>query len=148
MAFKDVFDRLIFEKKITKTEIAQELGIHKQSITNYLAGKGTPDYDMLVKIADYFNVSVDYLLGRAKPYPTNEDTLAHLAEPSVEYTTKSRAKQEVYEPGMEGLMKVIDSQNKRIENLMEEKITYKLKLEACEQNLTSLKNGDRAMAKS
>lgn len=139
MAFKDVFDRLIFEKKITKTEIAQELGIHKQSITNYLAGKGTPDYDMLAKIADYFNVSVDYLLGRSKPYPSSEDMTIKLAEPTVEY--KATPKSEVYDAGMDGLLKII-------ERLTEEKVTYKLKYEACEQNLSSLKNGERAVAKS
>lgn len=44
--------------------IAQELGLSRQSISNFVNGRHKPDGDNLEKLADYFNVSADYILGR------------------------------------------------------------------------------------
>ncbi|MEA4805136.1 helix-turn-helix transcriptional regulator [Acetobacterium wieringae] len=51
--------------KITQDELGFILGLSgKSAISNYENGYSTPDNDMLNKIADYFHVSTDYLLGR------------------------------------------------------------------------------------
>lgn len=42
----------------------REIGLTRGSITNWRLGKAKPSADALTKIADYFHVSVDYLLGR------------------------------------------------------------------------------------
>ena len=47
----------------TQKMIAKDLGITPNSLCNYSAGTREPDHEMLIKIAKYFNVSVDYLLG-------------------------------------------------------------------------------------
>jgi Helix-turn-helix. len=52
------------EKKKTQQEMADYLGITRPAYTAYETGNRHPDYDTLQKIADYFDVSVDYLLGR------------------------------------------------------------------------------------
>lgn len=44
--------------------IAKALGIAPSTYSQYETGKREPDYSTLSKIADYFNVSVDYLLGK------------------------------------------------------------------------------------
>lgn len=64
-----MIDRRIKElrksKKITQDELGFILGLSgKSAISNYENGYSTPDNDMLKKIADYFQVSTDYLLGR------------------------------------------------------------------------------------
>lgn len=46
----------------TQARIAEDLGITPQAFSYYMNGR-EPDYDILVKIAQYFNVSVDYLVG-------------------------------------------------------------------------------------
>ena len=46
----------------TQEELAKELNIQKQTYQNYELEKRTPDIPMLIKIADYFRVSVDYLI--------------------------------------------------------------------------------------
>jgi len=49
----------------TQKEISEILGVTRPTYTAYETGKRNPDYDMLEKIADYFHVSTDYLLGRS-----------------------------------------------------------------------------------
>lgn len=55
------------EKKKTQKDMAEMLGITRPAYTAYETGKRQPDFEMLQKIADYFQVSTDYLLGRDEP---------------------------------------------------------------------------------
>lgn len=55
---------LVATEKITCYVLAKELGIHQSTITNWLNGKKEPSIESLWKLADYFDVSVDYLIGR------------------------------------------------------------------------------------
>ena len=53
------------EKGLTQKELAQALGLNsKSTITNYEQNSRDPDYETLIKIAKYFEVSVDFLLGQ------------------------------------------------------------------------------------
>ena len=49
---------------MSQVELADKLGVTKQSISNWENDNIQPSIDMLVKIADYFGVSTDYLLGK------------------------------------------------------------------------------------
>ena len=51
-------------KRLTQVELANELGLTKQCVSNWENDNVQPSIDMLVKLADYFNVSTDYLLRR------------------------------------------------------------------------------------
>ena len=51
-------------RKITQMDMAKLLGCARTTYTQYETGVSEPDFETLVKLADYFNVSVDYLLGR------------------------------------------------------------------------------------
>ena len=48
----------------TQTEVAKYLGVTRQAYNNYELGNRQLNPDMLDKLADYFNVTTDYLLGR------------------------------------------------------------------------------------
>lgn len=52
------------EKKITQEELGKFVNVTKVSISGYENGNRTPDTETLQKLADYFDVSTDYLLGR------------------------------------------------------------------------------------
>ena len=53
------------EHGLTQKELAQALGLSsKSTITNYEQSDRDPDYETLIKIAKYFGVSIDYLLGQ------------------------------------------------------------------------------------
>ena len=46
--------------------VAKEIGTDQQTLSRYETGDRTPDAEMLLRIADYYNVSTDYLLGRTE----------------------------------------------------------------------------------
>lgn len=52
------------EKKISQQALADYLGLSRWAVLNYEAGKNRPDYEGLMLLADYFEVSLDYLTGR------------------------------------------------------------------------------------
>ncbi len=57
--------RIVLEEKdIQGKELAKILNVEPPTVSNWLNGNRFPKDDMLIQIADYFNVSVDYLLGR------------------------------------------------------------------------------------
>ena len=52
------------EKKLTQQKLAQKLNVSTAAVCKWETGASIPDINILCKMADYFNVSVDYLLGR------------------------------------------------------------------------------------
>ena len=62
-------ERLIEQRKlnnVTQRQMADFLQIAQPSYIRYENGSAEPSLESLVKIADYFDVSVDYLLGRTE----------------------------------------------------------------------------------
>ena len=53
------------KKKLSQLELAKKLNMPNQNISNYEREFRQPDYDTLNKLADFFGVTVDYLLGRS-----------------------------------------------------------------------------------
>lgn len=64
--FGDIFKELRLEKKLSQDKIAEDLEISQPLIAKWESHQSTPSPEMLDYIADYFNVSVDYLIGRSK----------------------------------------------------------------------------------
>ena len=63
------------EKKLSQKQAALELGISQALLSHYENGIRECGLDFLIKAADYYNVSIDYLLGRTnekKPYPKRQ----------------------------------------------------------------------------
>jgi len=56
--------RLRQEKNISQSALASYLGVTQQTVSAYESGDREPDLETLNKMADFFDVSVDYLLGR------------------------------------------------------------------------------------
>lgn len=53
-------------KQITMKELGQQINVAESTISLYESGKREPDFETLKNLADVFNVSTDYLLGRSK----------------------------------------------------------------------------------
>ncbi len=67
MARLNGFMRLKFlreQKNISQVKLAMDLNMNQNSISRYETGQREADYATLIKIANYFNVSIDYLLER------------------------------------------------------------------------------------
>ncbi|GLY11343.1 helix-turn-helix domain-containing protein [Bacillus badius] len=62
------------ENKKTQQQVADFLGITRPAYTAYERGTRQPDYEILQKLADYYDTNTDYLLGRSdNPHPMSED---------------------------------------------------------------------------
>ncbi|WP_423230979.1 helix-turn-helix domain-containing protein, partial [Clostridium botulinum] len=64
LVFKDRLKGLREDRDLTQDQIANILKITRSAVANYENGIREPDISLLVKIADYFNISLDYLLCR------------------------------------------------------------------------------------
>ena len=64
------------DKGIFQKELAAQLKLSIGTISNYEKGIHSPDLVTLCKLADYFGVTTDYLLGRTS-YPYNPEKLNH-----------------------------------------------------------------------
>jgi len=63
MEFKDIFAELRKEKQIAQEKLAKELEVSNAAISYWETGKREPTLQMLKKIAVYFDVTTDYLVG-------------------------------------------------------------------------------------
>lgn len=50
------------QKKLSQFQVALDLDISREAISYYENGKRSPDVEMLVKMSEYFNVTIDYLI--------------------------------------------------------------------------------------
>ncbi len=56
--------QLRIERGLSQVRLAMELSVSQHTISRYETGEREADYAMLIRIADFFGVSVDYLLER------------------------------------------------------------------------------------
>lgn len=71
----EIFLKLLTEKGVTAYKVGKETGIASSTFTDWKTGRSVPKQEKLQKIADYFGVSLDYLMtGSDKKY-SSEDAL-------------------------------------------------------------------------
>lgn len=63
---------LRLENSLTQKELGEKVNIGKRSISNYELGTNNPDIDILKTLADFFHVSIDYLVGESNIKSTPE----------------------------------------------------------------------------
>ena len=69
--------KLMNEEKVSRTELSKALNINYQTLCKYIQNKRTIPKDVLINIANYFNVTLDYLLNRNEIYMLNDTELAN-----------------------------------------------------------------------
>lgn len=92
-SFADRLKILREENNLTQLELAQKFNITSQTISQYERGIRTPDFSLLDSIANYFGVSVDYLLGRTNIRNYEENTIAaHTDDRTQQLSEEGRKK--------------------------------------------------------
>ena len=83
--FYERYIKLCAEKGVTPSRVALEIGISKVAVSNWKSSRNNPTASNLLKIADYFGVSVDYLRGETedKKIPTPNITSDYTAFPVI-----------------------------------------------------------------
>jgi transcriptional regulator with XRE-family HTH domain len=94
--------KLLREKKnLSQYKLAMEMAMSQPVITKYEMGAIFPSYPVLIRLADFFNVSTDYLLGRTdhpegklyeQPLPTKEEKIDDFIEMCFEPNTVANLK--------------------------------------------------------
>ena len=107
MEFGKLLSNLRKEKGILQKDVAEHLNLTVSTISNYEKGVHLPDLNTLIMLADYFDVSTDYLLQRTSyksslntlDYRLSEDfTVCDLVNTVVELDTENtRALMDYYE---------------------------------------------------
>ena len=64
--FASILRELMRTRGLTQTVVADGIGMTRQAISLYTTGQSTPDINTLFKMADFFCVSSDYLIGRTR----------------------------------------------------------------------------------
>lgn len=74
--FPSTLRKLMNDRKVTQRELADAIGMRPQTVSLYVTGQSAPDINCLKKIAEFFNVSSDYLLGLSDITTNNADIQA------------------------------------------------------------------------
>ena len=85
-------DRLVFLRKelnLTQYQLAEKLGFSRGQIGNYEQGSREPDQETLLKIASFFDVSVDYLLGKSDYRKFNPEKLTDKDKKDIQKDLKN-----------------------------------------------------------
>lgn len=86
MKFSEILNDLLLERGKSKMDLSNEAGIPYTTICGWINAGRLPDYNAIIKLAKYFEVTTDYLLGteteygekeqgEAPQYPTDEQIL-------------------------------------------------------------------------
>ena len=62
----EIFERLLQSPNVTAYQVSKATGISQSTLSDWKNGRSVPKMDKMQKIADYFSVTVDYLLGAEK----------------------------------------------------------------------------------
>ena len=57
-------NELLKSEGLNQSKLANGIGVNQSTVCNWLNGKKEPSIESLWKLADFFDVSVDYLMGR------------------------------------------------------------------------------------
>lgn len=123
MEFKDRLKALRKQMNLTQDEFTKKSGIGRSAVSMYESGKRMPSYDVLCNIADFFNVTTDYLLGKtdntavsSKPTTDLLDALFHDEPELLAKVRNIDIKGKINEPGM--VAKLTDRQRERIKDII------------------------------
>ncbi|MGX8701554.1 helix-turn-helix domain-containing protein [Caproiciproducens sp.] len=80
----EIFEQLLKRRGITPYRVHKETGVPQSTLSDWKNGRGVPKIDKLQKIADYFGVTVDYLINgndqKEKPLVNNDEELTEYLE--------------------------------------------------------------------
>ena len=65
IVFKDHLRQIRKNHKSTQKQVAAAIDVTERNYQLYESGSQKPSFDVLIALADYFNVSLDYLVGRS-----------------------------------------------------------------------------------
>lgn len=111
----EIFEQLMKAHGCTAYKVSVETGIAQSTLSDWKKGKSTPKQDKMQKIADYFNVSLEYLMTGvekdvSEPYYLNDDAreMAQFMFENPEYKVLFDATRKVKKEDIQFVKEMID----------------------------------------
>jgi transcriptional regulator with XRE-family HTH domain len=76
----EIFEQLLQKHGLTPYKVSKDTGLSQTLFSNWKSGRSTPKQDKLQIIADYFGVTIEYLMGKEE----SEETVYYLNEETRE----------------------------------------------------------------
>ena len=95
----EIFEKLLSEYGVTAYRVSKETGVTTATLTSWKQGKYTPKPEKLQKIADYFGVSIEYLMTGKKASGTKEPQLKPKDEKDIK-NILANTEQLLKQPGL------------------------------------------------
>ena len=88
--------KLLMDKQVRQKDLAEYLGITSNTVSYFITGKRRPNLEQIVKIANFFSVSTDYLMGLSDVSTTDKDIknaceLTGLSEETIKYLSSFKS---------------------------------------------------------
>ena len=119
MDHREVFARrlndLVFKRGVQKKDCAAAIRVTKSAFSQFATKKAVPSFDTLISLADYFGVSIDYLVGRSddpRVSPASKEEVLLLQLPDELLSAYQAAK----EKNPDTLQQIIDTFAKMAED--------------------------------
>ena len=80
MKFGEILKELLEQHNLSQRQLAESLDMSPSALSNYIQGIREPDYNTLIRIANYFDVTTDFLLNHPHELKLshNEELLVHI----------------------------------------------------------------------
>lgn len=92
MSFGRNLERIRKDHRISQARLGELLGLTQQMISSYEKEMSSPNIEVLVRIADFFNVSLDTLVGHTPPAPDENSSEIRLVHYFHELTSSDKEK--------------------------------------------------------
>lgn len=97
----EVFEQLLQKHGVTSYKVAKEAGVTQTALSNWKSGRSTPTTKTLQKIADYFGVTIDYLMtGKEESSGTKKVSLTPRDERDIEKIINQTREQLLSQEGL------------------------------------------------
>lgn len=100
----------------TQKQLAEYLGISRTTYVKYESGKSEPNFENLQKLATYFNVTTDYLLGYKENYNWDYDKITKIIEHTLSGTNLIDENGKLNEQGLQAILEVIENNKEMLQS--------------------------------
>lgn len=109
--FSDNLNKILLQRNIKAADIASHIGMNSGNISAYLKGTNDPTIFKALAIADYLNVSMDYLLGRTEQLTIAPKNIYTLSEQEQEIINQLRLLPQKDQSHIEKYLKFLIQEN-------------------------------------
>lgn len=107
--YGEILKKLRLRKNLTQKSVAEKIGVKNNTLSSYESGKRQPDFDTLSKLAELYDVSTDYILGREKKQIEMPSGMYFTSDKAYKEALSDKDKKDIAKE-LEGILEGLDSE--------------------------------------